>query len=474
MDRLVDEAVSLATTSGMLMSKKGDADHRHTSFTLYPSAIRRIEYDEGHVLTPILNRLTMTIARDYDFLRNALRETARADENFTGRLLRMLDEKHVSRVEFTLNRYDFFANACTNENTKPYERGLKLIELNCIAAGVVTQAGLTTALHRMLYSSPASQVVDVYNNMQLDDMPRNETVHLIAASVATAHKHYVRVYDKCDARIIMIVEEPYVNACDQNMLRWRVWTEHRIDFLRITLPQLAQHSTIASDGTLIVREFAGIQQFSVSVAYFRTGYMPYEYRTEQHWHGRTLIERSNAVSCPSVAMQLMGMKKMQQVLGEPNVLGRYLDESEAMLVRSTLVKQFDLTCDSAVQCGIENMHDYVLKPQREGGGNNLYREQLRDTLVRLKPKQRAAYVLMERIHSTAVPNVLVRNGKWEFCEVVSELGFYGGITLVDGEIVENKVDGQCLKSKKVGVDDGGIIVGVAVLDSPRLVDSLEL
>ena len=39
--------------------------------------------------------------------------------------------------------------------------------------------------------------------------------------------------------------------------------------------------------------------------------------------------------------------------------------------------------------------DYVLKPQREGGGNNLYGDQLQQRLR--DPKGLAAYILMQRI-----------------------------------------------------------------------------
>ena len=38
---------------------------------------------------------------------------------------------------------------------------------------------------------------------------------------------------------------------------------------------------------------------------------------------------------------------------------------------------------------------YVLKPQREGGGNNLYGEQLKDRLARREGL--SAFILMQRI-----------------------------------------------------------------------------
>lgn len=38
--------------------------------------------------------------------------------------------------------------------------------------------------------------------------------------------------------------------------------------------------------------------------------------------------------------------------------------------------------------------DFVLKPQREGGGNNLYGEDLRSALAEMSSAERAAFILM--------------------------------------------------------------------------------
>eukprot|EP00171_Calliarthron_tuberculosum_P011969 IDg11969t1 len=425
MDRLVSEAVSLATCSGILMSAKGDTDVHHTSFTLHPSPVQRHEFEEGLALAPLLNTLTARIASDHDFLRTVLRDTAHADEEFTGRLLRLLDIARPpgTGVEFTINRYDYFVAASENANAPAQERGLRLIELNCIAAGIVTQAGLTSDLHGALRTHPATVAagsVDAYGDA--DDLPSNDSVGQIARSVAAAHEHFVRLSGAKIARVVMIVVPPLITRV-----------------IRCFALALDRH------GALIVRNLAGIERFTVSVAYFRTGYAPYEYNGEHDWRGRELIERSTAVACPSVAMQLVGTKKMQQVLGEVGVLERFLG-SAGERVRDVLVKQFDIAPgkkgDHAVSLAVQDPDAY----------------------------ERAKYVLMERIHSTPSMNVVVRAGKWERCEVVSELGFFGSIITVDGDVVENKTVGHCIKSKKATVDDGGIIVGVAVLDSPRLVD----
>jgi hypothetical protein len=57
----------------------------------------------------------------------------------------------------------------------------------------------------------------------------------------------------------------------------------------------------------------------VSVFYLRAGYAPTDYASDDEWKGREAMESSSAVSCPSVAYQLVGAKKIQQDLAAPGV-----------------------------------------------------------------------------------------------------------------------------------------------------------
>jgi glutathione synthase len=66
----------------------------------------------------------------------------------------------------------------------------------------------------------------------------------------------------------------------------------------------------------------------------------------------------------------------------------------------------------------------VLKPQREGGGNNLYGPQLAERLAQ-GGAGLGAYILMQRILPPPQRSVLVRNGAGTAAESLSELGIYG-------------------------------------------------
>ena len=75
-----------------------------------------------------------------------------------------------------------------------------------------------------------------------------------------------------------------------------------------------------------------------------------------------------------------------------------------------------------------NPEKYVLKPQREGGGNNIYGKDIVPFLSNLKDdNERNAYILMDRINPPITTNYVVRPGssEAEMVQVISELGIFG-------------------------------------------------
>ena len=117
--------------------------------------------------------------------------------------------------------------------------------------------------------------------------------------------------------------------------------------------------------------------------------------------------------------------------------------------------------------------NFVLKPQREGGGNNLYGEQLRAKILKCGSEagpKLAGFILMQRILPATHEALLVRNGVSKRVAAVSELGIFGIHLRRGTKTLLNERAGHLLRTKPADANEGGVASGYAVLDSPMLVD----
>ena len=146
-----------------------------------------------------------------------------------------------------------------------------------------------------------------------------------------------------------------------------------------------------------------------------------------------------------------------------------------MEVRKTFTKMYPLDSSKEGQkardLAFSNPEVYVLKPQREGGGNNIYRSSIPGFLRSLPDESHYnAYILMELIEPPPLTNSIIREGKIVTGGVIGELGVYGTILWDSkGEILTNEEAGWLLRTKAKGVDEGGVAAGFGCVDSICLV-----
>jgi glutathione synthase len=128
---------------------------------------------------------------------------------------------------------------------------------------------------------------------------------------------------------------------------------------------------------------------------------------------------------------------------------------------------------AAIADALARPERYVVKPQREGGGNNLFGAAAAAALSPggFAPSELAAHTLMARVFPRASPAVFVANGAAVAHEaIVSELGIYSVIlTGAGGQVLLSTAAGHLLRSKSEAVAEGGVAAGFAVLDSPLLI-----
>lgn len=123
----------------------------------------------------------------------------------------------------------------------------------------------------------------------------------------------------------------------------------------------------------------------VAVIYFRAGYEPGHYPTQGEWDARYLMETSLAIKCPSIQYHLAGTKKVQQALAQPAVLERFINDPEEMKAVGKIFTGLYSMDDNEVgnanyEMAMRTPEKFVLKPQREGGGNNVYGLDIPDAL----------------------------------------------------------------------------------------------
>ncbi len=265
-----------------------------------------------------------------------------------------------------------------------------------------------------------------------------------------------------------------------------------IPVFRLPFSQLLAHTTLApsSPGRQLLYHppHNPSLTFEVAVAYLRAGYGPGDYPTPASFEARYQLERSAAIACPTILTQLAGMKKVQQVLATPpsvsatpSALDRFVPTTTSPAAHAALWKTFTniypLDTTPAGQAARQLANDattcqkYVMKPQREGGGNNFYRSAIPHQLAAVPEEHWGSYILMELITPPPVANTILRNGRLEHGGVICELGVYG-TCLWDqktGTVLQNEEAGYLLRTKGDQSEEGGVAAGYGCMDSCRLV-----
>jgi glutathione synthase len=357
---------------------------------------------------------------------------------------------------------------------------IKQVEFNTIASSFGGLSGEVSQLHNVL-SSIRAYPQSTYEIIKTSSMPISESANNLAAGLAAAHRAYGTCELSRETCVLFIVQDPERNVFDQRHLEWTLWKQD------IRVFRLPFHRTLTDTRLDTTRKLlytpphTPTTQYEVTTVYFRAGYAPEDYPSANDWAARAHLERSNAIKCPSILTHLAGCKKVQQVLATPSSphLERFLGTAEKIeAVRKTFAPIYPL---DASEAGLEAKKlatdpqtalRYVLKPQREGGGNNIYRRAIPKFLKELPEASWPAYILMEMIEPPAQRNAIFRNGEVQRGGVICELGIYGACLWRSGEksgVLENTQAGYLLRTKGDQSEEGGVAAGFGAIDSVCLV-----
>ncbi|KAK7204348.1 glutathione synthase [Myxozyma melibiosi] len=477
----LDESSTLTTTlrdwalsHGLVIRapiKEEDADERatHVPLTLFPSPFPKKLFEEARGLQTAFNELYVNVANDSEFLNEITKGLAGVDD-FMSDLWKLHLEveketggKPTQPLTLGVFRSDYLLH--TSPSSEPE---IRQVELNTISASFGGLSSLAADAHRFLLKAdeyPTSQL-----EMSNETMPENPSAKGLAAGLATAHN----AYGVPSAVVLFVIQPGERNAFDQRWLEYYLLETHGVRVLRASMQE------IAADGKLdaTTKKFS-IYGKEISVVYYRSAYTPADYPTPETWQARKQMELSTAIKCPSLATQFAGAKKVQQVLVDSKVLEKFCpDTAVRARIAATFAEILPLDADSALGKRARELiatkpEKYVLKPQREGGGNNVYREKIPGFLKSLPDESFwNGYILMELIEPpTDVKNSIIRNGKVTTGNVISELGVFGTAlwNTVSGEILDNSEAGWLLRTKFAESEEGGVAAGFGSIDSVLLI-----
>lgn len=452
---------------------------------LLPLKVPAHAFHEAVEWSPLWNVLVDAVARKPDWLFETLEVAARADP-FTKNLIELCQKVLADpggirqKVYLGINRSDYMMHEPAG--TSVADARFLQVELNTIASSFGALASRTAQLHEFLLgrygtgSSPTAAALrehyEIDGNRKLtDQLPANKTLERIPDALYRAFELYCAAssLDFSDAVVLFVVQEGERNFADQRWFEYQLWERSGVKVVRKSLREIHSEGVL-DDKTGRLRLQSGEE---VAVAYFRAGYTPDDYPSDIHWEGRLLLERSLAIKCPSVAYQLVGAKKVQQALARPGVLEKFLPKDASEKLRKSFAGLWGLgpneDDDDIVAKARASPHEYVMKPQREGGGNNVYGADIVTKLESMSREERGAFIMMQRIMPRPQDAVLTRSGSAFVTPSLSEFGFYS-VFIGDGENVYlNDHAGHLIRTKADGVDEGGVATGYAVVNSPFLV-----
>ena len=424
-----------------LLQKNLDGQLVHAPFSLTPYQLPSSLISQLQIHTQWSSLLFWKVAQNSDFLREILEPTAKVDE-FVRFLLSLIPNEKRQDQQLLINRNDFLFERKENGELQPLQ-----VEFNTISASFAHLSGRVTALHQQLQQE---------NILKAAPLP-----HDAIAGFASGIKETIENLGWQDAALLMLVQPKERNWFDQMGL-FATLSQRGVKVVRATLAEVHQKGKL-KNGDLWV----GPQR--IGVVYFRAGYAPGDLPDEDSRSARRMLEASSAVLVPEASMQLAGTKKIQQVLADSSILSEFVPESVADQLKAYFAMMFGLEEEvegrPAREFLEENAEQFVLKPQREGGGNNVYGAEIRDFLTSLPTSEDRAWIAMKRIEAETAESLLVVQEQAQSHQSISELGIFGLLRAQSDDLRINMPVGHLVRTKASNVNEGGVVAGYACLNS---------
>jgi glutathione synthetase len=469
--------------------------YRQCPITLLPVALPLRAWKTMQKDNDIFGLLMHRLCNAPAYLQKNLADIAAFDD-FVGRLLAM-----SVKLPLTSRRHGYHLTALRVDYmlVRGEELTPKVIEINSIAAGMGPLCAKVNGLQRALLGRYVDGTGFGGAEPQNAIVPNQGLAYLVDAfkTAIDTYKAELRPEQKTEEEasdqkvvMLMVVQNYEHNVVDHALIDSGLWEEHGILTVRKTLSDLHTCMRVDEESGVVILD----RRYEVGLVYFRAGYTPLDFPSEKEWTALEQLTMSSTIMCPSIEAHLAGTKRIQRQLCIEAELEELLGPEDAAQLMPSMTEMYDFdacpapntrdasspnsqqVCNhTALEDAIENPDQYVLKPSREGGGNNLWGQDISKFLRAhgCGSQQLRSYVLMKRFFPESHVSPGLVHGQLRVRRVVTEFGLFT-YTLSNsrtGQVALNRTGGHLLRTKGKDTREGGVSSGHAMIDSCVLTDS---
>jgi glutathione synthase len=435
---------------------------------IFPSPIVKSFFEKIEFYQIAFNKIFDKLSRDQQFLEEILTPLSESDE-FIKKNLEISKKAHEfpqkQKIQLNIYRNDFMVDKI--------KKFIYQTEFNTIA---VTMATFSDEMKRFFtyFSKKYPEFFDRFLNKNDREVliEKSDSIPNFVDSIIEGIKLFNENYK--ETLIIFVVQENEKNIYDQRSIENDLYNRFNIKSRRLTLNEIAKNCEYDENKNI------KFENKIISLFYFRSCYTEKDYINEESWKGREMIELSTAIKVPNINSFLTTFKVFQYYLQKPEILKKFCPEE---LISNDIIRFFmkiyyirDMNLEEQKELYskiINNLNDFVIKPQKEGGANNYYNEQIKNLIPEGENEPNELLknsIIMEKIKPPEYETMIIKNDEMVIEKVVSEFSVYGVILSDDSKYYLNKSVGFLVRSKEASQNEGGIMAGVAAVDIPFLID----
>jgi len=465
-ENILEEMIIYLYTHGLIIKSKTNGVN-HIPIMLTPSPLPKDIYDKIYFYQIAFNKIIIRLSNDQKYLEEILNPIAEKDEFVRKNLeisKKLVNYEHKQKIKLGIFRNDYLFDKVQNF--------LLFTEYNTIASSM----GTFSDRLKKFYSYFSEKYPDIFKKYKEAIIPVEsyDNIEKFAQSMFEAIQlGFPNQYK--DSIIVFVIQKNETNIFDQCSISDELYNKYKIATKRLTLNEIKKNCVQDESGNLT------IDGKLISMFYFRAGYCESDFQDEESWQGRELIELSTAIKVPDINTFLTTFKVFQYELSKPHVMKHYCDNE---LIINDILRFFggiyyirDMNDEAKKELFSKIKSDptkYIMKPMREGGGNNIYGDKLKELIPEEGNEPGDILnisVIVDKIDSALHESLVLRNEKISVQNSISEFSIYGIVLSNDNIFKINKSASFLVRTKNKDEIEGGIMEGAGAVDLPCLVDA---